>query len=210
MKNILFDMDGTLYWFENWQYSWSKLENEVKSNVKKLLQDFEWENYLQKFNEIEDEYIEEFSIAFQELYNISKEDFFNKTWDVNPEWIINNNRNVKEVFNILKSLWYDIYIVSESPKIWIYRVITYLEINSIISWIYSWQWDERKYNWLLYEKIKSEIGEWLIMVWDQEKSDIIMANKNGIKSVFISDKWIESKYANYNITDLIEIVKIIE
>lgn len=210
MKNILFDMDWTLYSFENWKYRWSALEREVQLNALKFLKILEWDNYMQKFEEIKIQYWEEFSFAFEELYKIKKEDYFNKIWDINPDWLILDNRNVLEVFNYLKDLDYSIYIVSESPLIWINRVLAFLQVNNVLAWIYSWQWNERKSNWLLYEKIKSNIWNDYYMVWDQINSDVIMSRKSWFKPIYISDnnqKTDEIEYYINNLTDLYSIIK---
>lgn len=208
MKKILFDMDWTLYSFENGQYTWSRLESEVQSNALKLLKILEWDQYLPKFEEIKLRYWEDFSLAFEDIYRIKKEDYFNKTWDIIPDWFILDNRNSLEVFNYLKSKWYDIFIISESPKIWINRVLTYLKVNDLLSWIYSWQWNERKSNWLLYERIKQDIWTWYFMVWDQIKSDIEMSKKSWYRPIFISQNQ-SSQEADYNIKSLTELYKII-
>lgn len=210
MKNILFDMDGTLYSFENGKYRWSSLEKEVQSNALKFLKVLEWDNYMQKFEEIKLQYWEEFSFAFEDLYKIKKEDYFNRTWDICPEKFIVNNRNVWVVFSYLKWLGYDIYIVSESPYIWIERVLHFLQVNNILAWIYSWQWDERKSNGRLYEKINNEIWNGFYMIWDQIEPDVIMAKKSWFKPIYISDNNQKSDEAEFNIqtlTDLYSIIK---
>lgn len=208
MKKILFDMDWTLYSFENGQYTWSRLESEVQSNALKLLKILEWDQYLLKFEEIKLMYWEDFSLAFQDIYRIKKEDYFNKTWDIIPDGFILDNRNSLEVFNYLKSKWYDIFIISESPKIWINRVLTYLKVNDLLSWIYSWQWNQRKSNWFLYERIKQDIWTWYFMVWDQIKSDIEMSKKSWYRPILISQNQ-SSQEADYNIKSLTELYKII-
>lgn len=209
MNKILFDMDWTLYSFENWLYRGSKLEKEVQSNALEILKTLEWDKYLSKFEEIKFKYWEEFSLAFDELYNIKKEDYFNKVWDIQPDAFIQNNRNIKEVFQFLKTLWYEIYIVSESPKIWINRVLIFLQVNDLLSWIYSWQWNERKSNGLLYERVKNQIWTGYYMVWDQINSDIIMSKKSWFRPIYISSDSLKSQDTEFNINNLIDLYKII-
>lgn len=209
MNKIFFDMDWTLYSFENWQYRLSKLEKKVQSNAKKILKIIEWDYYNEKFEEIIKKYWENFSIAYEELYGIKKEDYFNKTWDIIPNDFIIDDRNVLKLFNYLKNKWYLIYIVSESPKIWINRVLNYLKIDNLISWIYSWQWDERKSNWLLYKKIVKEQWSWFFMIWDQLESDIISAKNNWFNTIYINTKWEKTSESKYNIKELSELYFII-
>lgn len=210
MKKILFDMDWTLYSFENWKYAWSNLENEVENNALKLLEIFEWNDCFSRFQKIKNIYWEKLSIAFKENYSISKNDYFDKVWDIEPSWLIINNRNSLEVFKYLKTIWFDIYVVSESPFIWINRVLTFLKINDLVNWVYSWQWDERKSNWLLYEKIRADIWSWYLMVWDQIQSDIVMSKISWFKPVYISGIWEKSLDAEYNIDNLYDLYNIIK
>lgn len=208
MKNIFFDMDWTLYSFENWKYSWSILEKQVQTNVVNLLKQFEPESYKSKFEIIKTNYWEEFSIAFEQLFWINKNEYFNITWDIYPDKYILDNRWALDVFQYLKWLNYNIYIVSESPKIWINRVLKFLNVDSIISWIYSWQNEERKSNGLLYKKITTELWNDSYMIWDQINSDIVMAKKYWFKTMYIN-KLIDCNESDYNLIDLTDIYNII-
>lgn len=203
MNKIFFDMDWTLYNFENWQYRWSKLEKQVEENAKKLLQVLKWNsNFKKNFEEIKKTYWEEFSIAFEEIFWLDKLKYFEIVWDINPEWFINNNWEVLDLFKYLQNKWFDIFIVSESPKIWIERVLNFLKIDWIISWVYSWQWNKRKFNGLLYKQITEEIWKGYYMIWDQVQSDIIMAKNNWFKWIYINSDWKESVEADLNINRL--------
>ncbi len=212
MKNkILFDMDWTLYSFDNWKYKWSKLEKQVEKNAFNLLQILSKKNDCIKiFNQIKKDYWESFSIAFEKIFWLEKQKYFENVWDINPKWLIDNNRNVVDVFSYLKWLWFELYIVSESPLIWINRVLTFLQVNNLLSWIYSWQWNERKSNWLLYNKVVNEIWTWYFMIWDQIDSDVIMSKKSWFKPIYISDKWEKSDQAEFNIENLSGLCNIIK
>ncbi len=212
MKNkILFDMDWTLYSFDNWKHKWSKLEKQVEKNAFNLLQILSKKNDCIKiFNQIKKDYWESFSIAFEKIFWLEKQKYFENVWDINPKWLIDNNRNVVDVFSYLKWLWFELYIVSESPLIWINRVLTFLQVNNLLSWIYSWQWNERKSNWLLYNKVVNEIWTWYFMIWDQIDSDVIMSKKSWFKPIYISDKWEKSDQAEFNIENLSGLCNIIK
>jgi len=210
MPAILFDMDGTLYSFENGSYRWSKLESEVQKNMYILLKRFEWDNTQTKFGEIQMNYGEAFSIAFEELYNMKKELYFQTTWDLDPEGLIWDTRNPKEVFTYLKEKGYDLYIVSESPMIWIERVLSYLKISDMITKVYSWQWEERKSNGRLYDRIIKELGTGIYMIGDQIPSDIIMARRAGLKPILISTPPLTCPEADYTIQALSDLYAIIK
>lgn len=210
MNKILFDMDGTLYWFENWRYNWSKLEEQVGKNAKTLLKILNNDNNLNiDFNKIKNDYWEEFSLAFEEIFGLEKTWYFDIVWDINPDWFINNNREVLDLFEYLKKNWFDIYILSESPKIWIESVLTFLNVRWIITGVFSWQWDERKSNGLLYEKVSEEIWSWYYMIWDQIQSDIVMSKKSWYRPIYINSECEKCDLAEFNISNLEDIKLII-
>lgn len=211
MNKILFDMDGTLYWFENWQYRWSNLEKQIEENAFQLLQVLDQtSDPTKKFLGIKEEYGEDFSLAYEELFWLDKQQFFETVWDVKPELFINDNRGALNLFEYLKKNWFDIYVLSESPKIWIKRVLTFLNVKWIITWVFSWQWDERKSNGLLYTKVSEEIWSWYYMIWDQIQSDVVMSKESWYRPIYINSEWQKCDLAEFNISNLEEIKSIIE
>lgn len=210
MNKILFDMDWTLYSFDSPAYKWSKLEKEVQKNALRLLKKIDsWNNSEIRFEQIKKDYWENFSIAFEEIFSITKQRYFDIVWDINPKWIIIDDRNSLSLFEYLKDKWFEIYIVSESPIIWINRVLSFLKIENMISWIFTWQAEERKSNGLLYDKVIDEIWKWYFMVWDQVIPDIINARNKWFIPIYINKYWEKDLNAEYNILDLNDIYKII-
>ncbi len=199
-------MDGTLYQFENGDYKGSKLEKQVEYNAEKLLKIiWNWETLI----DLKEDYWENFSFAFNDKFWLSLSEYFNNVWNINPEWLIQYDKQTAEIFNELVSLGYYIYIVSEAPKIWITRVLSYLKINDIISGIYSWQWNERKSNWLLYDKVIADLWTGYYMVWDQIIPDIIKAKEKWFKTIYVNQNWLTTSKADSNIEKLSEISDIL-
>lgn len=206
MNKILFDMDWTLYSFENWQYRLSKLEKQVEGNAVKLLQVLnKTDMFPHKLEDIKRDYWENFSLAFEQIFWLDKLKYFETVWDIKPEWLILNDGWVLELFKYLKSIWFDIYILSESPQIWIERVLTFLKVKWLISWIFSWQLNERKSNGLLYKRVSNEIWRGLYMVWDQVQSDIIMSKNSWYRPVYINSNWELCNLAEFSISRLEQI-----
>ncbi len=208
--NIFFDLDGTLYSFDTEKFKDSSLKKDIHKNIYKLITKLKVNNPEILLQEMEKEYWEDFSIAFEKNFNITKDYFFSETWNNNPKNHIKITDNIKKIFKDLNSKWYCLYIVSDAPKIWIDKVIKFLWIKSYIKDIFSWEWDNRKSNWKLYEHIKKVIFWKNIMVGDQEFSDIIQAKKYDFIPIFISRTGKISKYAKFNIKSLEEIYKISE
>lgn len=209
MKNILLDMDWTFYGFDNWKYEWSLLQKEVNKKVLELIKNREpWLNKEEIFRNITLRYWENFSIAFEELYKISKQDYFNFTWNIDPNWKIIVYENLIEIFKKIKTQEKKIFIVSDAPKIWINKIVQFFNVWDLLDWIYSGEWDLRKSNWKLYEKV---IWDWIepeksIMVWDQEISDIINAKKLWFPTIYLNRNWKKSDYSDYNVDSLNKIL----
>ena len=70
----------------------------------------------------------------------------------------------------------------------------------------SWDWDKRKWNWLLYQDLPSK--EWF-MIGDIEKSDIANAKTYWLTTIFINSDWKKSELADHSIRDLKEVLDIV-
>ncbi len=210
-KKYFFDLDGTLYQFSNSErtFAGSLLESSIRKNIIKYMVEVFWFSIThasEKYIYCQEKYWEDFSIAFEREFNIDKQDFFEYIWDIDPKECIDLDYDICELFSIFSSQA-EIYIVSDAPKIWIHRVIEFLDIWKYIHTIYSWEWDYRKTNGKLYDKINDEVWWKKIMMWDQEESDIIYANKKWFITVYVNENWNKSKYADYNVKHIKDIWK---
>lgn len=195
-------MDGTLYQFDSIIFYWSSLQRTIKSNIISLLENLWEKNSTQKYAQIEQDYGEDFSLAFEYIYGMPKEEYFSYVWDLEPKDHIHCIENIPSIFKSISDTWNKIYILSDAPTIWINRVILFLWVHSYITKVYSGEWSERKSNWALYQKIQTEIQGEKIMIGDQEQSDVLLAKENWFQTIYISYKWLKSKHAKRNISKL--------
>lgn len=202
-KLIIFDLDGTLYQFRGGSFRGSGLQKKVLENALKYIQ-----SKLQKtspeaqkiLREIQRKYGEDISIALEEKYNCSRKDYFDNVWDIDAGGII---KEAGPVQNIIESLnkKYELLLVSDGAEVWIQNALKELGIKKFfLGKILSGDGEKRKSLFNRFDEISVlynfSPGN-IIVVGDQEKTDIIPAKKCGLKTIFVNQQ--KSKYANINI-----------
>lgn len=206
-KLIIFDLDGTLYRMKGGSFPNSKLRQKVLKNAiiyikKKLkIRKSEAENILKK---IASEYGENISIALEKKYGLDRYDYFNYVWNINPESYIKKSQNIENIL-IRLNKDYEFLLMSDSPKIWITNTLKALGIETFFKGkILSGEGDKRKifcnrYGDILnkYKIIPSDV----IVVGDQENTDIAPAKKIGLKTIFVNQSK-KSKFADINIGNI--------
>lgn len=185
----VFDMDGTLYQLDgkNNGYSESSLEKRVNENMLQFIIDQELCSQ-DKAQEILDQAIKDPVGASQYLsnqYQITRVEYFNKVWDINPKDIVKNYDFAKEVISKINPE-IKLILLTSAPKIWAQKVLSFLGIKDKFEKIITGE----EY------KIKSEIFEILsrqykasniTSIGDQYKTDIEPAEILGYKSLLITD-----------------------
>ena len=184
---IIFDMDGTLYQLdgENNGYSGSTLESKVNQNIIKYI--------LKKENTSIDQTMEIFKLAISDKigasqflskrYQISRSEYFNTVWNINPKNIINNYQmTIKTISNIPSEI--KLILLSSSPKIWIDKAIDYLGIKDKFKTIYSGE--DFDFKTEIFEKLaKIYSPKNITSIGDQENTDIQPAINLGFKTLLI-------------------------
>lgn len=208
-KTVIFDMDGTIYSFKEGSFTKSGLKKKVLENASKFLEDrlqITPEESKKILEAIIDKYGEHISIGIEKEYDISRDEYFNYTWNVNPQGIVEPNDDLRSMLGEI-SKEHDFIILSDAPIIWIKNVLTFLNIFDLFeNKIYSGESDRRKANSNAYEFIITSLGkkpEECIAVGDQEESDIIPAKNLGITTIYINS--IEkSKVSDYSIENILQ------
>ena len=193
LKNIntyIFDMDGTLYELDGKSggFKGSTLEQTVKRNAVEFVMKTEGLSQdgaleilnLGLLNTIG------LSIFFSERYQITRKDYFNQVWDINPGGIINNFEVPVKVIKEITRLEKRLILLTSSPKIWQEKVIRYLGLDNVFESIYTGEEFGKKdeiFKLLSEKYIPSEI----ISIGDQKKTDIDPALEYGIKGILIKN-----------------------
>ncbi len=214
-KLIIFDLDGTLYKFYNGSFIGSGLQKIVLKNAKQFIMNKLNKNYQEAqniLNWIIKEYGEDISIALEEKYGILRKEYFDYVWDINAKDIIYNNLNIRNILKKIKDK-YQFLLVSDGAYVWIKNALKELGIEDFFkNNILSGDGAERKSLLNRFNKIPEQYGfapENIVVVGDQEKTDIIPANKLGFKTIFISEKY-KSTVADVTIYSLNKIDKVLE
>ena len=213
-KLIIFDLDGTLYKFTNDSFVNSGLQKKVLANAKNYIQKKLKQDQAQAqkiLREIQKEYGEDISIALEKKYNCSRRDYFNEVWDISAKGIITSNANIR---NILLSLREEnkLLLVSDGAMVWIINALRELNILDIFEKnILSGDGKKRKSLGNRFDNLSNQYGflsRDVVVIGDQESTDIIPARNIGFKTIYINDK--KSKYADVTIENIDNIAKGIE
>lgn len=186
-KILIFDMDGTLYQLDgkNNGYEGSSLERKVKENATKFISETENINAeLAKgiFNQGLLNPIG-LSVFFSQRYQITRSDYFNIVWNINPEDIL---KNFETPVNTIKEMngKNKFILLTAAPKIWQEKVVNYLELQNIFDPVYTGEDFTSKGQ--IFELISKRFSPAdVISVGDQEKTDIIPAQEFGIKGLLV-------------------------
>lgn len=210
---IFLDVDGTLYTFKNGTFARSLLKEKVLKNAlsfieKELKVDMVESIKILKY--IKKIYGDNISMGLEDLYKISRKLYFDNVWNIEAKTLIKYDKKIRDLIMVLKK-YFNIVIVSDAPIVWISNVLKEMKIdcllkNNIIS-------GEGKYKKSLKNQFPYILKTYnlnpdrCISIGDQENSDIIPAKKLGIKTILISKN--KSKYADFTISDIKEILEII-
>lgn len=186
---IVTDMDGTVYSFkgESNRYKGSTLEQAVKNNLTKLIveQDgLSFDEALQLVESVEasGKY---FSVHFGQKYNLTRKDFFDIVWDINPDEHIANFEIPKKKLQELKSKGKKIVLLTSAPSMWAKRVVQHLGLDRIIDEIITAEYFDIKSD--IFKRISQEyIPGRTLSIGDQEDTDIIPAEELGLITLHIS------------------------
>jgi len=188
---IICDMDGTLYQIDGDSkgYPGSSLELRVNENALKLIQEREKISKEKAQLILEKALIDPVGISrfLSKRYSISRTEYFESTWNIDPEAIVQNYEAAVGALNYIKICNPSIKLIllTSAPKVWTNRVLKYLRLSDQFEVVYSGEDFEAK------EEIFSMISERyrkdrIVSIGDQEETDIKPAREFGIYAVLIN------------------------
>lgn len=222
-KNIIFDLDNTLLDFsyaediafrnllENYNINYEKEYLNIYRSINEPL----WRKLEKK--EVSKEYVfkNRFSLFFNELgVKINGEEaemFYRENLTISDKTI----PHAKEVLNKLKEDDYNIYLAtngfSNTQRVRLEKTNLMPIFNEIfISEEVGYEKPDIKFFDFLFNHIEENDKSSLIMVGDNETSDIDGANNFEIDSILLSNKNEQNTNATYKVNDLREILSIVE
>lgn len=184
---IIFDMDGTLYLLDgdNNGFTNSTLQQQVLRKSLDFIKEREQcsENKaLQILDEARNNSVG-ISVGLSQRYGITREDYFNIAWDIEPEGVV---REYEIPVKIIKSLNDKKKILlTSSPRIWQRKVFEFLGVEGRFERVYTGEAFSRKDE--VFTRLCNEFGSAkIISVGDQLQTDIEPAEKLGIRTLFVS------------------------
>lgn len=184
---IIFDMDGTLYQLdgENNGFKGSTLESTVNKRMIDFIsqkEDISTEQAIEIFRQAISNPVGA-SQFLSERYQITRTDYFNTVWNIDPENIVKNYQNsVQTISNMPKGI--KLILLTSSPKIWADQVLNFLGIKDRFETIYTGEGFKTKEE--IFQNISQLYqSENITSVGDQEKTDIQPAADLGFKTLLI-------------------------
>ena len=206
-NRFIFDMDGTLYRFDKGQgqtFTASRFYTDLRNNVYSFLMDRQGissEKAMSEFDRIKDLYNGEVSLGVEAEFGIDRYDFFENTWNLNPEKYIEKDADLQEMLGQLKGR---VALLTAAPRVWAVNVLTYLNIDSAFEErLYTGEPDDRKPNLRVFQRIADDFSAPTANVFsigDQEYSDIIPAKSLGMRTVLIGSS--QDTVADYQASDV--------
>lgn len=213
MNYFIFDLDGTLYQNSepNYKFENSKFYSDVKENVYALLQkelNITKEKAISEFERIKTESNDKTSLYIEQNYNIPRKEYFNRTWNLEPENYLQKNKSAKKIFEKIGARS---YILTQAPEIWARKVLKFLNISEHVgAKMTTGEQDLRKPDPKVFQNIADYFkvpNEKVYSIGDQEHTDIIPAKNIGMKTVIVGSK---SIHADHQIDKIDELLLLLE
>ncbi|MCX6816461.1 MAG: HAD hydrolase-like protein [Candidatus Beckwithbacteria bacterium] len=185
---IVLDMDGTLYQLDgkNNGYSSSRLEATVLENCQKFI--ITTENCSPETAKITmAQGLKDpigLSNFLSQRYEITREDYFNIVWNINPKNLIANYQTQAETVKQLSKTGKKLILLTTAAKVWQEQVINFLGLTDCFESIYTGESFTQKEEIfkILSERYRPEN---ITSVGDQEITDIIAAAAFGCKTLLV-------------------------
>ncbi|OGD81325.1 hypothetical protein A2572_02280 [Candidatus Collierbacteria bacterium RIFOXYD1_FULL_40_9] len=181
IKTAIFDMDGTIYELDgdNGGFKNSSLQKKVKENTAKLFS--KKENIsLKKTNKLIDELNEKgtFLSVYAEKYGLTRKDFFDIVWNIDPESIVTNYHESVEVITELANRNIELILLTQAPQVWQNNVFSFLNLQNMFGEVYTGETFMHKPE--IFPKISaSRRPNTVLAIGDQLETDILPASEQG-------------------------------
>ncbi len=182
-------MDGTIYQLDGDGKSFgsSSLDKNVKANAINFFANQE-QITTEQATELYDNLVKSKiwpSVYAAEKYSISRTDFFNIVWDINPNSIVINYEDAVKVIKELSQNGVELILLTQAPKIWQNKVFIMLGINDLFSEIYTAENYIHKPE--IYSEIKSKRDpQTILAIGDQLETDIVPAIEQGFHTFHVT------------------------
>lgn len=189
---FIFDLDGTLYTFDQkagTTFGESRFYQDIKENVYRFFMDklgLSLVEAQQEYIRLKEKYNGEISLAVEQEFGVNRYEYFKQTWNLEPKNYLSINPKLSiELLLFSKKA----AILSAAPNIWVQTVLRYLDIADIFGdQVFTGEPDLRKPNEQVFLQVATALKtdpQLIFSIGDQEYSDIIPAQKLGMKTMLI-------------------------
>lgn len=189
IKTIIFDMDGTIYQLDgdNNGFKNSSLHKLMTKNTINFFSEKESIS-IQDAQKLFDKLNEDHSfpsVYASEKYDITRKDFFDIVWNIDPNQIVCNFEVAVSVIQELAKRNTELILLSQAPKVWQKSVFQFLKINDLFTEIYTGEDYLHKIE--MFPKIsKTRHPHTILSVGDQLETDILPAKKLGFRTLHVT------------------------
>lgn len=187
---IIFDMDGVLYQLDgkNNNYHGSSLEKHVLKNAKQFIKKRERGSDVQANTMLKSGLRNPIGLSayLARRYGISRLEYFNYVWNINPSRVIGNDKNIAKIIATLKrNPKLKFILLTSAPKIWTEKVLKHLKMFNFFESIYTAEQFGHKEEIfkMLAKRYKPKN---MISVGNQFDDDIKPAKKLGMKTFLVN------------------------
>ena len=211
---VIFDLDGTLYRFQGAKdvgFTESKFYLDLKRRIITFLEyelsvvTNEAESILERISK---EFEGEISLGLEEVYGIDRYTYYEKTWSCEPSKYITKDNQLAKELEFLKG---NSLLLTAAPLVWTKKVLEYLRLADFFeSNIITGEPDSRKPSVDAFSEAARTLNSnptEVISVGDQNYSDIIPANKLGMKTVFIGQGENDADYSAHSILGALSLIR---
>ena len=188
----IYDMDGTLYQLDgaNNGFRGSSLEREVQKNalafikIQESCSDSEAQVVLRQG--LQDPV--GLSRFLAGKYGITRDEYFNISWNINPEQIVKNFENAVAVLQNNKQYNPEgkMILLTAAPNIWAKNVLAFLGVDNCFEVQYTGEQFQSKEEIFRMLAKRYKPGR-MISIGDQDETDILPAQKYGITTLKINN-----------------------
>ncbi len=189
-NKFIFDLDGTLCRFQGGpDFASSTFFADIRKNIFVFLE----EKLRVPKGKVADEYIrikqkygEDISLAVEQEFGVGRHVYFEETWRLAPEKYIDQSNGVCEFLNSLRDRY---AVLTNAPRVWAEPALRYLGVNDLPDeLLFTGESDVRKpaeeaFRIVAYA-LKAPL-ERIYSIGDQEVTDIVPAQKVGMKTIRI-------------------------
>ena len=182
-------MDGTIYQLdgENNGFAGSSLEQNVLTNARNFIMETEGCSVESAEQILEQGLSDRIGLSsfLGNRYQISRKQYFDRVWNINPSGIVKNFDSAVTKIKELADTGKKLVLVTSAPDVWQKQVFAYLGLTEYFEEIFSGETFGAKGE--IFTKLANRYNpKNIVSVGDQQKTDIDPATALGIRGILVT------------------------